>query len=67
MSEQRVEYVGFWARVGATLVDTFFLLLLTVPPLWAISSWTTSGFVNGTVKASDDSQTRQMDATLSLA
>lgn len=50
MSEQRVEYVGFWARVGATLVDTFFLLVLTVPPLWAISSWTTSGFVNGTAE-----------------
>jgi RDD family len=50
MSEQRIEYVGFWVRVGATLVDTIFLLLLTVPPLWAINSWTTSGFVNGTAE-----------------
>lgn len=26
-----LEYVGFWARFGASILDTFLLLLLTVP------------------------------------
>ncbi|WP_137173812.1 RDD family protein [Massilia sp. HP4] len=28
------EYVGFWARVGAALLDTILLMMLTVPLLW---------------------------------
>ncbi|SFD89707.1 RDD family protein [Paracidovorax konjaci] len=31
-----LEYVGFWARVGATLIDTVLLLVVTVPLLLAI-------------------------------
>lgn len=27
-------YVGFWARVGASLLDTLFLMLLMAPLLW---------------------------------
>lgn len=28
---EQVEYAGFWARCGATLVDTVILLLITMP------------------------------------
>lgn len=31
--DSNVEYVGFWARTGATLIDTILLLIVTVPLL----------------------------------
>jgi uncharacterized RDD family membrane protein YckC len=34
-STGQLEYVGFWARVGASLIDTLLILLITVPLLWA--------------------------------
>ena len=34
MSERR--YAGFWIRVGATIIDTIVILLVTGPPLWMI-------------------------------
>lgn len=34
-----LEYVGFWARVGATLLDTVLLLVVTVPLLAAFYGW----------------------------
>lgn len=30
------EYVGFWARIGATLIDTILLLTITVPMMLAV-------------------------------
>ncbi|CAM3859106.1 RDD family protein [Paracidovorax anthurii] len=33
------EYVGFWARVGASLIDTVLLVLVTVPLLVSIYGW----------------------------
>ena len=33
------EYVGFWVRVGASLIDTLLELLITTPPLVAIYGW----------------------------
>jgi uncharacterized RDD family membrane protein YckC len=33
MDERRMEYVGFWSRVGATLLDWLILLLLSLPVL----------------------------------
>ena len=36
MSEEDLEYVGFWARVGAALIDTVLVLIVTVPLLVAI-------------------------------
>jgi uncharacterized RDD family membrane protein YckC len=36
MSEENLEYVGFWARVGAALIDTVLVLIVTVPLLVAI-------------------------------
>jgi len=35
MEEKDLEYVGFWARVGATFIDVFLLLVVTMPPLLA--------------------------------
>lgn len=34
-----LEYVGFWARVGATLIDTVLLIVVTVPLLVAFYGW----------------------------
>ncbi|BFO57901.1 RDD family protein [Acidovorax sacchari] len=34
-----LEYVGFWARLGATLLDTVLLLVVTVPLLAAVYGW----------------------------
>jgi len=36
---ERPAYVGFWARVWATLVDTALVLAVTVPLLAAIYGW----------------------------
>ena len=32
---EELEYVGFWARVGASLIDTLLVLVITLPLLWA--------------------------------
>ncbi|MET0280235.1 MAG: RDD family protein [Steroidobacteraceae bacterium] len=34
-----MDYVGFWARVGASLLDTVILLIITTPPLLWIYGW----------------------------
>lgn len=39
MKNDQLEYVGFWTRVGATLIDAFLLLLITVPILVSIYGW----------------------------
>lgn len=31
-----LEYVGFWARTGATLIDTLMILIVTVPLTYAV-------------------------------
>ena len=33
MRENELEYVGFWARVGAWIIDTILLMLITLPIL----------------------------------
>ncbi len=35
-NESDFEYAGFWVRVGATLIDIFLQILITMPPLVAI-------------------------------
>jgi uncharacterized RDD family membrane protein YckC len=50
MPGDAVEYVGFWARVGATLIDTVLVLCITLPVLVSIYGWSyldASGFVAG--------------------
>ena len=34
--EQELEYAGFWVRVGASLLDTILLLMITVPLVWVL-------------------------------
>ena len=33
---EEFEYAGFWVRVGASLIDTVLVLVITVPILWAL-------------------------------
>lgn len=37
--ESEMEYVGFWPRVGASLLDTLFVLVITWPLLIWIYGW----------------------------
>lgn len=39
MNVDEMEYAGFWARTGATLIDTLLLMLITVPLLIGIYGW----------------------------
>jgi len=39
MDNSDLEYVGFWARVGAALIDTVVLLVIITPALVAIYGW----------------------------
>ena len=39
MVESEIEYAGFWIRVGAALIDTLLLLIITLPILIAIYGW----------------------------
>ncbi|WGV97924.1 RDD family protein [Vibrio sp. YMD68] len=36
MDNEQLEYAGFWVRVGAALIDTLLLLLITMPLLYWI-------------------------------
>ena len=52
MHEQDLEYAGFWIRVGAAIVDTILLLIITIPLLVAIYGWAyfdpfQTGFIAG--------------------
>jgi uncharacterized RDD family membrane protein YckC len=39
MQDHELEYVGFWARVGASIIDTVLTLCITMPLLVAIYGW----------------------------
>lgn len=39
MYQEEMEYVGFWARVGASLIDSILLMIVILPPLVAIYGW----------------------------
>ena len=39
MQDNDLEYVGFWARTGAALIDTVILLVLMLPALISIYGW----------------------------
>ena len=50
MDSNDLEYVGFWARVGAALIDTVVLLVIITPALVAVYGWqyfTAEGLVQG--------------------
>jgi uncharacterized RDD family membrane protein YckC len=50
-NDTELEYAGFWVRVGASIIDTLLLTLLTLPPLIAIYGMeyftANSGYVQG--------------------
>lgn len=33
---QEPEYVGFWLRVGASIIDSILMMFITMPLLWAV-------------------------------
>jgi uncharacterized RDD family membrane protein YckC len=37
--QEEYEYVGFWPRVGASIIDTIILMIFTSPLLVAIYGW----------------------------
>lgn len=39
MQENGLEYVGFWARTGAALIDTILLIVIVTPLLFSIYGW----------------------------
>jgi uncharacterized RDD family membrane protein YckC len=50
MDRGDLEYVGFWLRVAASLVDGLLLVFVTTPLLWVVygpSYWTRPGLVAG--------------------
>lgn len=50
MQVDELEYVGFWPRVGATLIDTVLLLAITGPILTAFygeSYWSSDQLIQG--------------------
>jgi uncharacterized RDD family membrane protein YckC len=45
-----LQYVGFWRRVGATLIDSILLVLVTTPLLWFAYGpryWSSTAFIRG--------------------
>lgn len=53
MQEDNLEYAGFWIRVGASLIDSILIIMLTYPLLVYIYGWDyfdgeTTGWIAGT-------------------
>ena len=36
---ENVEYAGFWIRVGASIIDSILLMMITYPILYAVYGW----------------------------
>ena len=51
MHEEELEYAGFWVRVGASLIDSILIILVTYPVLVSIYGWNyflgETGFIAG--------------------
>jgi uncharacterized RDD family membrane protein YckC len=50
MERPEMEYVGFWPRVGAMIIDSILIAILTFPLLTMIygpAYWTTQGLIKG--------------------
>ncbi|UTH75242.1 RDD family protein [Chromobacterium sp. IIBBL 290-4] len=56
-SDDELEYVGFWARVAACLVDTVLLVVVSAPLLWLLTDGGASSFDNWTEIALGNSKT----------
>ena len=55
LTPDTVEYAGFWIRVGASIIDSILLMMITYPILYAVYGWVgldygvamrTTGFVD---------------------
>ena len=55
LNPETVEYAGFWIRVGASIIDSILIIMITYPLLFAIYGWAgldygtamqSSGFIN---------------------
>ena len=55
MEKEELEYVGFWPRVGATLIDSILLIAVTSPFLLAIYG----GREHRAILSEDDDRQRQ--------
>ena len=53
-TQPEMEYVGFWLRVGASLIDTLFLFVITWPLLIWIYGWAYFGADKGLVAGPAD-------------
>lgn len=50
MEHQDMEYVGFWPRVGAAIIDSLLLIAITFPALsmiYGLDYWTSDRFIEG--------------------
>jgi uncharacterized RDD family membrane protein YckC len=50
MQQEDLEYVGFWPRVGASLIDTILLMIIVLPVIHMIygpSYWVSDSLVQG--------------------
>ena len=50
MESSDLEYVGFWARVGAAMIDTLLILAITAPlatSVYGPAYWSASAFIKG--------------------
>jgi len=50
LKSAELEYVGFWPRVGAALIDTLLILVVTVPLVTAIYGkqyWISDSWLQG--------------------
>lgn len=50
MQDNNLEYVGFWARVGASLIDTVLLLIILLPIIQMVygsAYWASDSLIQG--------------------
>ena len=48
--QEKLEYVGFWARVGATIIDSILILIIILPILTAfygVAYWESENVIEG--------------------
>jgi hypothetical protein len=39
LNPDTVEYAGFWIRVGAAIIDSILVMMITYPILYAVYGW----------------------------
>ena len=39
LNPENVEYAGFWIRVGASIIDSILVMMITYPILYAVYGW----------------------------